>query len=192
MYYSVKLILYGNELPLILSSFVTNFPNNSMPSAFKSNVRKIFLGRYKCANEVSYSRHKRFRLPTEAETIKLLRSMIKEFPFLKTRKSCSFNFICSGSTTSRRLSLGLPLRHGGQTSFESSDDDQKNPSGSPTSPTAAPVIPAAAGSSTRWVYLSFEPVTSHIDQLGKLKDKTSDHVANIIFKFTSSINLLLQ
>ncbi|KZC10427.1 RING finger protein nhl-1 [Dufourea novaeangliae] len=54
----------------------------------------------------------------------------------------------SSSATSRRLSLGLPLRHAGQTSFESSDDDQKNPSGSPTSPTAAPVIPAAAGSST--------------------------------------------
>lgn len=57
----------------------------------------------------------------------------------------------STSAASRRLSLGLPLRHGGQTSFESSDDDQKNPSGSPTSPTAAPVIPVAAGSSTRWV-----------------------------------------
>ncbi|KAI4485373.1 hypothetical protein M0804_006878 [Polistes exclamans] len=59
----------------------------------------------------------------------------------------------SASATSRRLSLGLPLRHTGQTSFESSDDDQKNPSGSPTSPTAAPVIPAAAGSSTRSNYL---------------------------------------
>lgn len=58
MYYSVKLILYGNELPLILSSFVMNFPNNLMPSAFKSNGRKIFLGRYKFANEVSYSRYK--------------------------------------------------------------------------------------------------------------------------------------
>lgn len=55
----------------------------------------------------------------------------------------------SASANSRRLSLGLPLRHPGQTSFESSDDDQKNPSGSPTSPIAAPVIPAAAGSSTR-------------------------------------------
>ncbi|XP_015608965.1 RING finger protein nhl-1 isoform X5 [Cephus cinctus] len=59
----------------------------------------------------------------------------------------------SASAASRRLSLGLPLRHTGQTSFESSDDDQKNPSGSPTSPTAAPVIPAAAGSSTRSQYL---------------------------------------
>lgn len=60
-----------------------------------------------------------------------------------------FFFLENSGSTSRRLSLGLPLRHGGQTSFESSDDDQKNPSGSPTSPTAAPVIPAAAGSSTR-------------------------------------------
>ncbi|XP_051163660.1 RING finger protein nhl-1 isoform X3 [Leptopilina boulardi] len=59
----------------------------------------------------------------------------------------------SASATSRRLSLGLPLRHPGQTSFESSDDDQKNPSGSPTSPIAAPVIPAPAGSSTRGQYL---------------------------------------
>ncbi|KAJ8675930.1 hypothetical protein QAD02_011716 [Eretmocerus hayati] len=57
------------------------------------------------------------------------------------------------SSASRRLSLGLPLRHTGQASFESSDDDQKNPSGSPTSPTAAPGIPAAAGSSTRGQYL---------------------------------------
>ncbi|XP_033220495.1 RING finger protein nhl-1 isoform X2 [Belonocnema kinseyi] len=59
----------------------------------------------------------------------------------------------SASATSRRLSLGLPLRQPGQTSFESSDDDQKNPSGSPTSPIAAPAIPAAAGSSTRGQYL---------------------------------------
>ncbi|XP_014229405.1 serine-rich adhesin for platelets isoform X2 [Trichogramma pretiosum] len=60
----------------------------------------------------------------------------------------------SASSASRRLSLGLPLRHNaGQASFESSDDDQKNPSGSPTSPTAAPAIPAAAGSSTRGKYL---------------------------------------
>ncbi|XP_015523719.1 RING finger protein nhl-1 isoform X2 [Neodiprion lecontei] len=59
----------------------------------------------------------------------------------------------SASAASRRLSLGLPLRHTGQTSFESSDEDQKNPSGSPTSPTAAPAIHAAAGSSTRGQYL---------------------------------------
>ncbi|CAD6208110.1 GSCOCG00010373001-RA-CDS [Cotesia congregata] len=59
----------------------------------------------------------------------------------------------SASAASRRLSLGLPLRHAGQTSFESSDDDQKNPSGSPTSPTAAHGIPAVAGSSTRNQYL---------------------------------------
>ncbi|XP_034950960.1 RING finger protein nhl-1 isoform X2 [Chelonus insularis] len=59
----------------------------------------------------------------------------------------------SASTVSRRLSLGLPLRHTGQTSFESSDDDQKNPAGSPTSPTVAPGIPAVTGSSTRNQYL---------------------------------------
>lgn len=170
MYYSVKLILYGNELPLILSSFVMNFPNNSIPSAFKSNVRRIFLGRYKYASEASYSRNKHSGCLQRLKRLNCFDQWWGNFPFLQTRKSPSFHFICSGSTTSRRLSLGLPLRHGGQTSFESSDDDQKNPSGSPTSPTAAPVIPAAAGSSTRWVYLSFEPVTSHIDQLGKLKD----------------------
>ncbi|XP_074113806.1 tripartite motif containing protein thin isoform X3 [Cotesia typhae] len=73
----------------------------------------------------------------------------------KDKEPTSTSAISSSSTSaaSRRLSLGLPLRHAGQTSFESSDDDQKNPSGSPTSPTAAHGIPAVAGSSTRNQYL---------------------------------------
>ncbi|XP_015114048.1 RING finger protein nhl-1 isoform X1 [Diachasma alloeum] len=73
----------------------------------------------------------------------------------KDKESTSTSSVPSSSTSaaSRRLSLGLPLRHVGQTSFESSDDDQKNPSGSPTSPTAAQGIPAAAGSSTRNQYM---------------------------------------
>ncbi|XP_057336422.1 RING finger protein nhl-1 isoform X1 [Microplitis mediator] len=73
----------------------------------------------------------------------------------KDKEPTSTSSIPSSSTSaaSRRLSLGLPLRHAGQTSFESSDDDQKNPSGSPTSPTAAQGIPAVAGSSTRGQYL---------------------------------------
>ncbi|XP_044592310.1 RING finger protein nhl-1 isoform X2 [Cotesia glomerata] len=73
----------------------------------------------------------------------------------KDKEPTSTSAIPSSSTSaaSRRLSLGLPLRHAGQTSFESSDDDQKNPSGSPTSPTAAHGIPAVAGSSTRNQYL---------------------------------------
>ncbi|KAL0268206.1 UNVERIFIED_CONTAM: hypothetical protein PYX00_010235 [Menopon gallinae] len=59
------------------------------------------------------------------------------------------------SVSSRRLSLGLPLRHN-SASFESSDDDQKNMSGSPTSPTAtaaAGFVAAAAGSTLRNQYL---------------------------------------
>uniref|UniRef100_A0A1B6E225 RING-type domain-containing protein n=1 Tax=Clastoptera arizonana TaxID=38151 RepID=A0A1B6E225_9HEMI len=57
----------------------------------------------------------------------------------------------SSSTNSRRLSLGLPLR---SNTLESSDDDQKNMSGSPNSPTqaiATPVGFAAVG--TRQQYL---------------------------------------
>lgn len=46
----------------------------------------------------------------------------------------------SNSTTARRLSLGLPLRS--STDLGSSDDDQKNMQGSPTTPTA---VMAAAG-----------------------------------------------
>lgn len=48
----------------------------------------------------------------------------------------------SSSSTARRLSLGLPLRS--STELGSSDDDQKNMQGSPTTPTAAT---AAAGKS---------------------------------------------
>lgn len=47
----------------------------------------------------------------------------------------------SSSATARRLSLGLPLRP--STDLGSSDDDQKNMQGSPTTPTAATA--AAAG-----------------------------------------------
>ncbi|XP_049958896.1 RING finger protein nhl-1 isoform X1 [Schistocerca serialis cubense] len=57
----------------------------------------------------------------------------------------------SSTSASRRLSLGLPLRHN-SASIESSDDDQKNPAGSPTSPTAAGFA-AAAGTSPRSQYL---------------------------------------
>ncbi|XP_065206521.1 RING finger protein nhl-1 isoform X5 [Planococcus citri] len=48
----------------------------------------------------------------------------------------------SSSTTSRRLSLGLPLRGNNSASVESSDDDQKNLEGSPNSPTAATAVQA--------------------------------------------------
>nr|CAD7415139.1 unnamed protein product [Timema poppensis] len=63
----------------------------------------------------------------------------------------------ASSTAARRLSLGLPLRHN-SASIESSDDDQKNPGGSPTSLTAATAVAAgfavaAAGSSPRSQYL---------------------------------------
>ncbi|XKL65321.1 hypothetical protein PGB90_008741 [Kerria lacca] len=47
------------------------------------------------------------------------------------------------SSTSRRLSLGLPLRTNNSTSVESSDDDQKNLEGSPNSPTATTAVQAA-------------------------------------------------
>lgn len=46
------------------------------------------------------------------------------------------------SATSRRLSLGLPLRGNNSASVESSDDDQKNLEGSPNSPTAATAVQA--------------------------------------------------
>ncbi|XP_021928085.1 RING finger protein nhl-1 isoform X2 [Zootermopsis nevadensis] len=62
----------------------------------------------------------------------------------------------ASATAARRLSLGLPLRHN-SASVDSSDDDQKNPGGSPTSPTAATVaatgFAAAAGSCPRSQYL---------------------------------------
>lgn len=45
------------------------------------------------------------------------------------------------SSTSRRLSLGLPFRPNNSTSVESSDDDQKNLEGSPNSPIAATAVP---------------------------------------------------
>lgn len=53
----------------------------------------------------------------------------------------------SNSATARRLSLGLPLRS--STDLGSSDDDQKNMQGSPTTPTA---VMAAAG---RFSYRTF-------------------------------------
>ncbi|RVE50474.1 hypothetical protein evm_004899 [Chilo suppressalis] len=58
------------------------------------------------------------------------------------------------SSTSRRLSLGLPLRSANE--LASSDDDSKNAAGSPISPTAATAAVAgfaAAGSSPRSQYL---------------------------------------
>ncbi|KAL4708008.1 hypothetical protein ACJJTC_010624 [Scirpophaga incertulas] len=60
----------------------------------------------------------------------------------------------STSSTSRRLSLGLPLRSANE--LASSDDDSKNAAGSPISPTAATAAVAgfaAAGSSPRSQYL---------------------------------------
>ncbi|XP_073955963.1 tripartite motif containing protein thin isoform X2 [Choristoneura fumiferana] len=60
----------------------------------------------------------------------------------------------SASSTSRRLSLGLPLRSANE--LASSDDDSKNAAGSPISPTAATAAVAgfaAAGSSPRSQYL---------------------------------------
>ncbi|KAJ8731619.1 hypothetical protein PYW07_004783 [Mythimna separata] len=58
------------------------------------------------------------------------------------------------SSTSRRLSLGLPLRSANE--LASSDDDSKNAAGSPISPTAATAAVAgfaAAGSSPRSQYM---------------------------------------
>ncbi|RZB39507.1 RING finger protein nhl-1 [Asbolus verrucosus] len=62
----------------------------------------------------------------------------------------------SSSTTARRLSLGLPLRS--STELGSSDDDQKNMQGSPTTPptavtAAAGIAVAVAGTSPRSQYL---------------------------------------
>ncbi|KAJ0176828.1 hypothetical protein K1T71_008007 [Dendrolimus kikuchii] len=60
----------------------------------------------------------------------------------------------TSSSTSRRLSLGLPLRAANE--LASSDDDSKNAAGSPISPTAATAAVAgfaAAGSSPRSQYL---------------------------------------
>ncbi|XP_075237068.1 tripartite motif containing protein thin isoform X2 [Lycorma delicatula] len=59
----------------------------------------------------------------------------------------------SGPSASRRLSLGLPLRN--NSTVESSDDDQKNLSGSPTSPTqtTAPQAGFVVGTSPRSQYL---------------------------------------
>ncbi|XP_048478366.1 RING finger protein nhl-1 isoform X2 [Plutella xylostella] len=60
----------------------------------------------------------------------------------------------SSTSTSRRLSLGLPLRSANE--LASSDDDSKNAAGSPISPTAATAAVAgfaAAGSSPRSQYL---------------------------------------
>ncbi|KAL1491911.1 hypothetical protein ABEB36_012432 [Hypothenemus hampei] len=60
----------------------------------------------------------------------------------------------SSSAAARRLSLGLPLRS--STELASSDDDQKNMLGSPTTPTAATaagIAAAAAGTSPRSQYL---------------------------------------
>ncbi|CAG9562149.1 unnamed protein product [Danaus chrysippus] len=60
----------------------------------------------------------------------------------------------SSSSSSRRLSLGLPLRSANE--LASSDDDSKNAAGSPISPTAATAAVAgfaAAGSSPRSQYL---------------------------------------
>ncbi|XP_060529556.1 RING finger protein nhl-1 isoform X2 [Cylas formicarius] len=61
----------------------------------------------------------------------------------------------SSSATARRLSLGLPLRSSAE--LASSDDDQKNMQGSPTTPTAATaaadIAAAAAGTSPRSQYL---------------------------------------
>ncbi|XP_072948965.1 uncharacterized protein tn [Epargyreus clarus] len=60
----------------------------------------------------------------------------------------------TASSTSRRLSLGLPLRSANE--LASSDDDSKNAAGSPISPTAATAAVAgfaAAGSSPRSQYL---------------------------------------
>uniref|UniRef100_T1GW62 Uncharacterized protein n=1 Tax=Megaselia scalaris TaxID=36166 RepID=T1GW62_MEGSC len=54
------------------------------------------------------------------------------------------------SSTSRRLSLGLPLRQASE--IASSDDDSKNGLGSPTSPTVAAGIPGA-GISPKTLYL---------------------------------------
>lgn len=53
-----------------------------------------------------------------------------------TGKDASGTATTSSNTASRRLSLGLPLRHT-TGSIESSDDDQKNLQGSPTTLTAA-------------------------------------------------------
>lgn len=58
----------------------------------------------------------------------------------KDTASSSSTPSASNSATARRLSLGLPLRS--STDLGSSDDDQKNMQGSPTTPTA---IMAAAG-----------------------------------------------
>ncbi|XP_066146292.1 RING finger protein nhl-1 isoform X1 [Euwallacea fornicatus] len=60
----------------------------------------------------------------------------------------------SSSAAARRLSLGLPLRS--STELASSDDDQKNMLGSPTTPTAmaaAGIAAAAVGTSPRSQYL---------------------------------------
>lgn len=60
----------------------------------------------------------------------------------------------TSSSTSRRLSLGLPLRSANE--LASSDDDSKNAAGSPISPTAATAAVAgfaAAGSSPRSQYM---------------------------------------
>lgn len=59
----------------------------------------------------------------------------------------------ASTTAARRLSLGLPLRHN-STSVESSDDDQKNPGGSPTPPTAATAATAAAAGTHLFIYVS--------------------------------------
>lgn len=53
------------------------------------------------------------------------------------------------SSTSRRLSLGLPFRPNNSTSVESSDDDQKNLEGSPNSPIAATAVPTG-----KYVYIN--------------------------------------
>lgn len=56
----------------------------------------------------------------------------------------------TASSTSRRLSLGLPLRQASE--IASSDDDSKNGLGSPTSPTVAAGI-TGVGTSPKTLYL---------------------------------------
>ncbi|CAH0764970.1 unnamed protein product [Bemisia tabaci] len=82
----------------------------------------------------------------------------------------------AGSSVSRRLSVGLPLRHN-STSIESSDDDQKNTQGSPHSPTSTIAATAATPQQAGFTTVGSTPKSQYMQkrrQLFKIGSRGSE------------------